>query len=98
MMERIRVAAVSVKNLIGDIDASIGHMQRWAARVGEQGAELVLFPELNVSGYVPAPIAAEIAEPVPGPSCERVVRIARQEKLAIAFGLSGMAHGYSVRT
>jgi predicted amidohydrolase len=49
-MEKIIVAAVSVQNLIGQADKSIDNLKKWVALAREKGAELVLFPELNVNG------------------------------------------------
>lgn len=47
-----------------------------------------LFPELNLSGYIPSPfVAAQIAETVPGPSTEKIVRLAQRYQTTIAFGL-----------
>lgn len=86
-MERITVAAVSVRNEIGQAEASIEHMWRWIEVAKGASADLVLFPELNVSGYIPAAVAREIAEPVPGPSSERIISIAQDADILIAFGI-----------
>jgi predicted amidohydrolase len=69
-MEKIIVASASVRNLVGQNEASIVNVDKWAAAAREQGAELILFPELNVSGYITAPAARAFAEPVPG-NCAR---------------------------
>jgi predicted amidohydrolase len=54
--------------LIGQPEAAIAHMDRWLERAAGEGVELTLFPELNVSGYITHPVAAEIGESVPGPA------------------------------
>ena len=86
-MESIIVASASVRNEIGQADLSIEHMKRWIIKAREKSAELILFPELNVSGYIAAPIAREIAETVPGPSTEKIIKIAQEEDIFIAFGI-----------
>lgn len=86
-MEKITAAAISTRNWIGQADASIGHMQKWVKQVAEKGAELVLFPELNVTGYIQAQAAQMFAECIPGPSTEKIIRIARQHQVTIAFGM-----------
>ncbi|MBI4788749.1 MAG: carbon-nitrogen hydrolase family protein [Chloroflexi bacterium] len=86
-MKTITVAATSVRNLIGQPAASIDNMKRWVEVVREKGAELILFPELNVSGYIPAPIAHEIAETIPGPSTEKIIKIADRHNVTICYGL-----------
>ncbi len=85
-METITAAAAAVRNLIGQPDASIANIDYWTARAQDQGAELILFPELNVSGYITADIAHEIAESVPGPSTDKIIQIAQKRQITIAFG------------
>jgi predicted amidohydrolase len=86
-MEKIIVASASVRNLVGQNEASIVNVDKWAAAAREQGAELILFPELNVSGYITAPAARAFAEPVPGPSTERIIAAARKREIIICFGI-----------
>jgi predicted amidohydrolase len=55
---------------------------RFAAEAREQGADLVVFPELNLTGHGGHVSMIEAAEPVPGgPSCQRLI------ERAAAFGL-----------
>lgn len=86
-MEKIIIAAVSVRNLIGQAHLSIENMNKWTTVARGKGAELILFPELNVNGYIPAPIAHQIAETVPGPSTEEIIRLANQCNITIGFGI-----------
>ena len=77
-METIKVAAASVRNLFGQPEESIANMQKWIKTAAESGAELILFPELNISGYITAPIAHQLAEPIPGPATEKIIGLAQQ--------------------
>ena len=86
-MKTIKVAAASIRNLIGQPDQSIDNMEKWIRVVKEKDAELILFPELNVSGYVPAPIAHKIAETIPGPSTEKIIELAHRHDMTICYGL-----------
>lgn len=86
-MEQLIAAAISTRNLIGEPDTAIQDMEKWLQRAAEQGAELALFPELNVSGYVLNAVTAQIAETVPGPSTDKVIRLAERYQMNIAFGL-----------
>ena len=86
-MDVLTAAAISTRNLSGEPDAAIRDMDRWLARAAEQGAELALFPELNVSGYIPSGVAGQIAETVPGPSTEKVIRLAEHYRMTVVFGL-----------
>lgn len=86
-MEKMIVAAVSVRNLVGQTDASIDNMEKWTRIACGKGAELILFPELNVSGYIPAPVAHRIAENIPGASTEKIITIAAQYQTTIGYGM-----------
>jgi predicted amidohydrolase len=50
-----------------------------------QGVQLLAFPELYLSGYIVTPeLARRLAEPVDGPSLQRVAAAARRHGLAVA--------------
>lgn len=86
-MQQLTAAAISTRNLIGEPDTAIQDMEKWLQESCEQGAELALFPELNVTGYIPNAIAGDIAEHVPGPSTDKIIRLAERYAMTIAFGL-----------
>lgn len=86
-MQEIKVAAVSTKNWIGEPDRSIKNMSRWAREAAEEGAELVVFPELGVNGFVHHEIVWDIAEPVPGPSTDKLIAIAGDLGIVVCFGI-----------
>jgi len=49
----IRVAAAQINTTVGDIDGNARLIEEWIGRAQEQGADLVAFPELTVTGYPP---------------------------------------------
>ncbi len=53
MRDEVRVAAVSVDCQPGQAERNLEKIDDWTARGVEQGAELVLFPELSLSGFIP---------------------------------------------
>ncbi len=86
-MQDLRVAAVSTRNTIGRQNETIRGMESWCRKARDAGAEFVLFPELNVSGYFYSTETFDLSEPVPGPSTERIVELAGELGITIAFGL-----------
>jgi predicted amidohydrolase len=86
-MHEIRVAAVSTRNWIGEPSKSIAGMSKWARRASEDGAELVVFPELGVNGYVHHESVWDLAEPIPGPSTDRLIELAGDLGLTICYGI-----------
>ena len=87
-MRDIRVAAVSMNGRLGEPEAVLDEIADWTTKAVEQGAELVVFPELVVHGHC-TPNTYELAEAVPdGPSTQRLCEIARRNKVVVCVGLS----------
>ena len=53
MRDRVRVAAAAVDTKPGQIEANLEKLDRAAARAADDGAQLVLFPELSLGGFIP---------------------------------------------
>lgn len=49
----MRLALVQLNPTIGDLDANAASIAGWTARAAEAGADLVVFPELALTGYPP---------------------------------------------
>ena len=47
----MRIALAQIDPTVGDIDGNSAKIAEWIARAGDEGAELVIFPELSVPGY-----------------------------------------------
>ncbi len=97
-MQKMKVAAVSVKNWINDKKRSIADIARWSQKAADRGAELVVFPELGVGGYVHHESAWDFAESVPGPSTEAVAQIAAKLNITICFGILERHRGVTYNT
>lgn len=53
MRDRARVAAVCVDTKPGDIEGNLAKIAAWGQRAARDGARLVLFPELSLTGFIP---------------------------------------------
>ena len=49
----LRVAAAQINTTVGDIDGNARLIEKWIGLAEEQGADLVAFPELTITGYPP---------------------------------------------
>ena len=67
---------------------NIARMTSHAAEARERGCELILFPELIVTGYLPVAEIEPLVEPVAGPSVRALCEQARKLGIALAFGLA----------
>lgn len=86
-MKKMRVAAISTRNWVDQADRSIKNMMRWGKKAVDQGAELLVYPELGVNGYVHSPRAWDIAETIPGPSVDELIDHAGKLKATLCFGI-----------
>ncbi len=86
-MRKIRVASVSTFNYIGEQERSLRNIAQWSRRAAREGAELVVFPELSVSGYVQHEVVWELAESVPGPSTEYLANLAGELGIVLCCGI-----------
>jgi N-carbamoylputrescine amidase len=54
----------------------------------KQDADLICFPELNVSGYSTDPVIKDSAEPIPGPISRRLQQMAQEFQIVILAGMA----------
>ncbi len=86
-MEDLKVAAVVMRCALGEKAENLARMRSFARRAAEEKTQIVCFPELNISGYTLRPHEGFLAEPIPGPSTEAVLEMARENGLMILAGL-----------
>jgi len=91
-MRRIRVGAAQFEARDGDKAYNLGRIEALAGAARAQGAELVAFHECSITGYtfletLSRAALFELAEPVPGPSVDALIEIARRQGLTVAAGL-----------
>ncbi len=87
MLKKINVALAQISCKIGDKEHNLDVMKRNIKQAKNQGANLIVFPELALTGYVCRDILYELAEPVPeGESIRRLAKIANKEAIHVVFG------------
>ncbi|WP_019534193.1 nitrilase-related carbon-nitrogen hydrolase [Paenibacillus ginsengihumi] len=77
-----RIAVVQCESS-DDVQANLQTMETYLAEAAGRQAELVVFPELSVSG----PYAGQGGEPVPGPSTEALIALSIRYRTYIVAGL-----------
>lgn len=91
-MQTLRIAAVSLNSPLGQPQQVLESVRHWTKKAVDQGAELVLFPELLVHGHC-TPNTWDLAERVPdGPATQQIRRIADDFKVFLSVGLSEKEH------
>ena len=84
---RFKVALAQMECVVGDKEANLAKMADMAREARREGASLVVFPELSLTGYLCRDLLYGLAEPVPGPSTERLAEVAKEEDIYMVFGL-----------
>jgi len=84
---KIKVALAQMCCKRGDKAENIRKMRNRVTKAKKQGADLVIFPELSLTGYVVRDQIYELAETIPGPSTKTMESIAKKTKAYIIFGM-----------
>ena len=87
MKEKIKIALAQISCKREDKAENIRKMEEAATKAKKEAADLIIFPELSLTGYVIRDQIYELAEPIPGPSTDTLEKIARKIKAYIVFGM-----------
>ena len=87
MKQKFKVALAQISCKRGDKEANIQKIEEYTARARQQNAELVIFPELSLTGYTIRDELYDLAEHVPGPSTTAIEKIAKKHEAFIVYGL-----------
>ncbi len=87
MKERISLALGQISSQRENKKENLRKMEEVTLRAKAQGADIVVFPEMCLTGYVVRDQLYELAETVPGPSTDRVEALARKSGMYIVFGM-----------
>lgn len=101
MKPHVRAAAVALESRPAQIETNLAAIAEWTRRAAAEGAEIVLFPELSVSGFLPNhPVgdhaawlrqvlrgAWSTAQPLDGPAVQQLCTISSETGVWLAAGL-----------
>jgi predicted amidohydrolase len=87
MKDKIKLALAQISSRRENKEANLQKIEDLTLKAKEQEADMVIFPEMAVTGYVIRDQVYELAETVPGPAVERVEALAKKTGMHIAFGM-----------
>ncbi len=87
MKERITLALAQISSERGSKKENLTKIEELTLRAKRQAADLVIFPELCLTGYVVKDQLYELAETIPGPSTKRIEELARKTGMYVVFGM-----------
>ncbi|HUP32244.1 MAG TPA: nitrilase-related carbon-nitrogen hydrolase [Gaiellaceae bacterium] len=97
-MEPCRVAATRVDVRHLDIEHNLAEHVRIIGEAAAAGCDLVLFPELSVTGHNASPKVTRAAEPRDGPIFEAVAAQARESGIVVSYGFCESFRGTHYNT
>jgi len=93
MKEVFNVALAQISCKQADKTENLKRIKKTLATAKEQGAELVVFPELSTTGYVVRDEIYELAEKIPGPLTRALEDAARRNNIHMVFGMPEISGG-----
>jgi len=87
MKEKIKIALAQMSCKREDKAENLTKIEKTVIKAKKQAADLVIFPELSLTGYVVRDQIYELAETIPGPSTKVIENIAKKTKAHIVFGM-----------
>lgn len=87
MPQTICVALAQTNCRIGDKQYNLKKIERFVEKAKGKKADLVIFPELALTGYVCRDLVYELAETIPGPSVQRLETIAKKANTHLVVGM-----------
>jgi predicted amidohydrolase len=87
MKKRITLALAQISSKREDKEENLKKIEKLTLKAKEHSADLVIFPELCLTGYVVRDQLYELAETIPGPSTARVEAIAHKTGMHVIFGM-----------
>ena len=85
MGDRIKIGLGQVSLKMGDKTANRVTLSEAIVDAAKQGCDLVVLPECGLAGWLSA-TAREAAEPIDGPFCDELRKLAQQHEIAIVAG------------
>ena len=86
-MRDFRVTIAQWKAVLGDKEKNIEAMMKGIEEAGKIGAELLIFPELFLTGYNIRNDVFKLAESIPGESTERLRKAVENAGINLIFGM-----------
>jgi len=87
MPKKVNVALAQISCKVGDKKHNINVMKKNVKEAKKRNANLIIFPELSLTGYVSRDLAYELAEPIPGPTIRSLEEVTKRENMYMVLGM-----------
>ncbi len=87
MKDKIKLALAQISSKRENKNENLRKIEKLTLKAKQQGADITIFPEMSLTGYVLHDQVYELAETVPGPSTQKVEALAKRTGMHIIFGM-----------
>jgi predicted amidohydrolase len=84
----MRIAALQMQSVPGDVQANLARIERAAIEAARGGADLLITPELGLTGYGAGEAITALAEPVNGDQLRALQAISSANRIVIIAGFA----------
>ncbi len=82
---RVRIGLAQIDCRLGDVGANVEHHLRWISQARDQGVELLIFPELSLTGYRLLHLTSRVSLPASAPELRRLAEAAGSMAVVVGF-------------
>ena len=72
---------------VGNKERNLRQISEQAAKARKKNVDLLIFPELHLTGYTMRDEVSHLAESIPGPSTRKVEKVAKEHSVHVIFGM-----------
>jgi predicted amidohydrolase len=87
MKDKIKLALCQISSKRENKKANLRKIEELTQKAKNQGADLAIFPEMSLTGYVLHDQIYELAEQMSGPTVQRIEKLAEETAMHIIFGM-----------
>ena len=88
MKRDIRLALVICHCPVGDLRGNLAKMKEWVGEAAGEGADMVCFPELNISGYSNRKAMDRLPQAIPGSITGKLAELAASHDMVVMAGMA----------
>lgn len=91
---RLTVGLAQTDSTLGDRDRNLAHHREWVQRAVAAGVDLVVFPELSLTGYFLKDLVPEIAITLDGPAMNELRALSAEADVVLGAVIEEADHRY----
>jgi predicted amidohydrolase len=87
MKDKVKLALCQISSKRESKEENFKKIEKLTLKSQQEGADIAVFPELSLTGYVLHDQVYELAEPIPGPTTKKAEVLAKKTGLHLVFGM-----------